>query len=192
MEINPQVIDFRKKEYSVNRKIRADRIIELSLVYGYICWYCGIKLQGEEVHLDHIISRSRGGNDDLSNIALCCSQCNYAKQDNDLDTFLTWLDFIRFGPALCPIRSGLRLETKSIVIPQIITKIPIDKEIEGEMAKKVWGKKLNYPVVAARIPPELYTELKRRFPNPGDISKLIRALLQKYADGRIIGVRLEV
>lgn len=46
--------------------------------------------------------------------------------------------------------------------------------------------------VAARIPQLVYDIIKEKHPNSGDISKLIRALLQKYADGRIIGVRLEV
>ena len=49
-----------------------------------------------------------------------------------------------------------------------------------------------WPTVAARIPPELRNKILEKHKNEGDISKLIRALLQKYVDGRIIGVRLEV
>jgi hypothetical protein len=46
--------------------------------------------------------------------------------------------------------------------------------------------------VSARISPEIRDRLLEKHPNDGDISKLIRVLLQKYIDGRIIGVKLEV
>ena len=50
----------------------------------------------------------------------------------------------------------------------------------------------NRPPVSARISEELKEQLLNKHPNPGEISKLINVLLQKYADGRIIGVKLEV
>jgi hypothetical protein len=54
------------------------------------------------------------------------------------------------------------------------------------------GKKHDWPTVAARIPPDLRDWLLNKHSNNGDLSKLIHSLLQKYKDGRILGVRLEV
>jgi hypothetical protein len=45
-------------------------------------------------------------------------------------------------------------------------------------------------VVSARVSQVLRDELYKKFPNDGDISKLIRVLLQKYMDGRILGIKL--
>ena len=44
--------------------------------------------------------------------------------------------------------------------------------------------------VSSRIAPELRERLLNKHPKEGEISKLIRSLLQRYIDGKIIGVRL--
>lgn len=44
------------------------------------------------------------------------------------------------------------------------------------------------PVVAARIPADLKQKLISRHPNNGDISRLIKALLERYIQGKILGV----
>lgn len=54
------------------------------------------------------------------------------------------------------------------------------------------GLKKDWNTVSARISPELKEILIQKIPNNGNISKLIQALLQKYADGKIIGVRMEI
>jgi len=48
--------------------------------------------------------------------------------------------------------------------------------------KKYW------PTVAARVPPELRDKLISKHPNDGDISTVIRQLLEKYLQGRILGI----
>lgn len=49
----------------------------------------------------------------------------------------------------------------------------------------------DWPTVAARIDPIVKEKLQKKFPNDGDLSKLIRALLTKYVDGKIFGVQIE-
>lgn len=44
------------------------------------------------------------------------------------------------------------------------------------------------PVVAARIPIELRQKLLIKHPNKGDISKVIKVLLERYLQGKILGV----
>ena len=45
------------------------------------CEYCRAPQQvaGYRFHVEHIVPRSRGGTDDLSNLALSCGTCNFAK-----------------------------------------------------------------------------------------------------------------
>jgi hypothetical protein len=45
-----------------------------------------------------------------------------------------------------------------------------------------------WPTVAARIPPELREKLVFKHPNSGDISAVIKQLLEKYLEGKILGI----
>ena len=45
-----------------------------------------------------------------------------------------------------------------------------------------------WPTVAARIPPELREKLVTKHPNAGDISAIIRQLLERYLQGKIFGI----
>ncbi len=45
---------------------------------GYTCVYCGNK---KNITLDHVLPRSRGGNNDWLNLVACCSSCNKFKDD---------------------------------------------------------------------------------------------------------------
>ena len=42
----------------------------------------------KETHLDHIVPRAKGGNNDSDNIELVCAACNYAKRDSSLQEFV--------------------------------------------------------------------------------------------------------
>jgi 5-methylcytosine-specific restriction endonuclease McrA len=46
------------------------------------CFYCGTLLYSSfdnDIHTDHKVPLSRGGTNDISNIALCCASCNRHK-----------------------------------------------------------------------------------------------------------------
>jgi 5-methylcytosine-specific restriction endonuclease McrA len=45
------------------------------------CTYCGARLLKLEATVDHIIPRSKGGEDDPVNYALACKPCNNQKDD---------------------------------------------------------------------------------------------------------------
>ena len=59
------------------------------------CEYCRMheSLQGAQFHLEHAIPRSRGGSDDVANLAWACPSCNLRKSDRidavDPDSNLT-------------------------------------------------------------------------------------------------------
>lgn len=40
------------------------------------CQYCGRVPSSAELHVDHVIPRSMGGDDSLSNLAAACASCN--------------------------------------------------------------------------------------------------------------------
>lgn len=45
------------------------------------CFYTGRYLEFEEMHIDHIVPKSKGGKDCISNYVLCCSYINKLKSD---------------------------------------------------------------------------------------------------------------
>lgn len=49
----------------------------------YTCQYCG--LRGVSLQCDHIIPVSRGGSNDLDNLATACKPCNQSKCDKTLE-----------------------------------------------------------------------------------------------------------
>lgn len=68
----------RWESFSARRAIPADirrGVVERDMGR---CVYCGVDA-GQNFHLDHIIPRSRGGSDDLENLALSCAPCNLSK-----------------------------------------------------------------------------------------------------------------
>jgi 5-methylcytosine-specific restriction endonuclease McrA len=51
----------------------------LSKQHGDRCHYCGQYFAPDDLTLDHIIPRSRGGSNALTNLCLACSRCNHRK-----------------------------------------------------------------------------------------------------------------
>lgn len=49
--------------------------------YGHRCCYCGQKYNTDELNLEHVLPRSRGGKTDWANIVTACIPCNLQKAD---------------------------------------------------------------------------------------------------------------
>jgi len=47
----------------------------------YRCQYCGKRFRGQDLTLDHIIPKSRGGPDTWENLVSCCKICNQLKDN---------------------------------------------------------------------------------------------------------------
>jgi 5-methylcytosine-specific restriction endonuclease McrA len=47
--------------------------------YGHRCCYCGKNFPPNELNLDHVVPRSRGGSTDWTNIVTACIPCNLKK-----------------------------------------------------------------------------------------------------------------
>lgn len=48
---------------------------------GHRCMYCGVAFKSDELTLDHIVPRSRGGRNSWDNLVACCKKDNHRKAD---------------------------------------------------------------------------------------------------------------
>ncbi len=56
--------------------------------WEWSCSYCGVPVTERGVERDHKIPLSRGGSDDISNIAVSCRRCNRSKGTQTVEEFL--------------------------------------------------------------------------------------------------------
>ena len=55
---------------------------------GYRCVYCGAQFEPEELTVDHVQPRVRGGDSSSGNVVTACGGCNTAKGHRKLAEFL--------------------------------------------------------------------------------------------------------
>jgi len=46
-------------------------------------------------------------------------------------------------------------------------------------------------VISTRIPTKLLERLRKKHPNKGDTGKLLKILVERYLDGRVLGVTIQ-
>ncbi|MBX9923820.1 MAG: RRXRR domain-containing protein [Rhabdochlamydiaceae bacterium] len=54
--------------------------------WGRKCAYC--LAENTRLEIDHILAKSRGGSDQISNLAICCRDCNVKKSNHTIHEFL--------------------------------------------------------------------------------------------------------
>jgi 5-methylcytosine-specific restriction endonuclease McrA len=80
----------KRKEYSERRRFKMTlgsnpEVLEYSrILMRDPCWYCG----GITTTVDHIVSISKGGTNDCTNLAACCDNCSSSKGEKSL---LVWM-----------------------------------------------------------------------------------------------------
>jgi hypothetical protein len=50
----------------------------------FTCQYCGRRAPAVEIEVDHVVPRSAGGTDDLTNLVAACFECNSGKSNRPL------------------------------------------------------------------------------------------------------------
>jgi ATP adenylyltransferase len=73
------------------------------------CDLCGIAADQKALEVDHILPRSKGGNDDLSNFQALCYSCNPMKRDRDDTDFHAIRESLKKrqeGCVFCEIKKG--------------------------------------------------------------------------------------
>ena len=72
------------------------------------CEACFTPFTESPAHVDHIIPKSKGGSDDMSNFQALCERCNTSKRDTDTTDFRKMLDSYKVrvqGCVFCDIHS---------------------------------------------------------------------------------------
>lgn len=67
---------------------------------GYLCMYCGNKFHERELTRDHIVPKSKGGNDVWENVVSACRRCNQHKGDSSLELLNMELLALPYRPNL--------------------------------------------------------------------------------------------
>lgn len=65
---------------------------------GFCCQYCGMVFPKEQLTIDHVIPRSKGGRNNWQNLVAACLPCNNAKGDKTLDELEFCLRRLPFTP----------------------------------------------------------------------------------------------
>jgi 5-methylcytosine-specific restriction endonuclease McrA len=61
------------------KQARQLRRVIIILRDGARCQYCSKPLTYNQLTLDHVLPKSRGGGDELGNLVTCCERCNSFK-----------------------------------------------------------------------------------------------------------------
>ncbi|NJL78763.1 MAG: HNH endonuclease [Richelia sp. RM2_1_2] len=60
-------------------KQKRARKTQLLSEYGSCCWWCRCCLPAQNLTLDHLKPKSRGGSNSLENLRLACFRCNKSR-----------------------------------------------------------------------------------------------------------------
>ena len=67
------------------RRVRGSKALktrfEILKKYQFTCQYCGRKAPSVSLAVDHINPRANGGNSQIDNLTIACSDCNIGKSD---------------------------------------------------------------------------------------------------------------
>lgn len=63
----------------MNPKQKRKKKQNLIDLYGSECWWCRQKLSSDQLTIDHLLPKSRGGSHSLENLRLSCFSCNNSR-----------------------------------------------------------------------------------------------------------------
>lgn len=66
----------------MNTKQKRSKTKKLITEYGSVCWWCGSNLLREQVTIDHLRPKSKGGSHNLENLRIACKSCNEKRRDS--------------------------------------------------------------------------------------------------------------
>jgi 5-methylcytosine-specific restriction endonuclease McrA len=71
----------RNNRTKKRRQNRKNRIVKMLEEQNGVCYICGRTMQENEITVDHVIPRAKGGTDSVQNLKLAHERCNHAKDD---------------------------------------------------------------------------------------------------------------
>jgi 5-methylcytosine-specific restriction endonuclease McrA len=80
----------KTKKWNGSSWITKHKRLAIYLRDGFICCYCGRDLKGAkpcEINLDHLTPRSKGGDNDATNLITACKSCNSSRGNKSLEDY---------------------------------------------------------------------------------------------------------
>ena len=71
---------------SAQKRSKRQKLLQM---YGNYCWWCGKQMKKSERTIEHLIPKSRGGSNSLSNLRLACFTCNNSRGNSLLPPVIT-------------------------------------------------------------------------------------------------------
>jgi 5-methylcytosine-specific restriction endonuclease McrA len=82
--------------------------------FGHKCSYCGA--ENVPLNIDHIVPRSRGGSDRITNLTLACIPCNQAKGNRDVREFCPGRAEAILAHAKVPLRDAAAMNSTRFAV----------------------------------------------------------------------------
>lgn len=98
----------------------------LKMTEPQACYYCGAK---DNLAVDHLIPKIRGGPDDADNLIWACRSCNSSKQGRDM---LVWATSKGFFPSILLLRRYIKIVARYCDQKGYMS-IPLDQLEDGDM-----------------------------------------------------------
>lgn len=89
--ITERIRDHQKRAYG---SLTKEVWLAVCKKYANTCIYCGSK---ERITIEHLTPVSRGGTNEVSNLAPACLSCNSSKRNKTYKEYLTWLKPLQYG-----------------------------------------------------------------------------------------------
>jgi hypothetical protein len=127
--------------------------------FGGICFYSGTKLTREEAHVDHHVSKAKGGRDVASNYVLCRSDLNIRKHAAELPNLATtqaYLSGITGPKVIRLLNREIFRELRRSTTPS--TKVDFGSNLEVQVTKR-----------HGRMTSEQHLELQKVFAEEEDL-----------------------
>lgn len=133
-----QAVTFRLRVPEVITLTAYDRVPSNAVTFSrrniykrdhYMCQYCGAQPGSEELTIDHVQPRSRGGTSKWENCVLACMPCNKRKADRTPTEARMPLRKIPVRPTWKPLyaRHGYRMESWSKFLTEAYWTVPLEE-----------------------------------------------------------------
>ena len=103
-------IPFRKVNLNRQNIFRRDK---------FKCVYCGEKTKNK-LTIDHVIPKSKGGNNTWQNLVTCCKSCNIKKDDKTLEEVGMILTSIPYRPTYIQFVKNITISYKDDWLPFLV------------------------------------------------------------------------